>query len=80
MHIKTVQKPSYGLEPKKVAYGKANLTSEAFQAGITFENEKQRYDGYSHSSVVTNTVSFSPTKETPESSETEMITELTSGK
>ena len=80
MIIETEKKPSYGLNPKETAYGKTSLTAEKFEAGITFENEKQRYDGYSHSSVVTNTVSFSPTKETTESSETEMITELTSGK
>ena len=80
MTVKKGRKPSYGLEPKEIAYGKASLTTEKFQAGITFENEKQRYDGYSHSSVVTNTISFSPAKETPESSETEMITEFTSGK
>ncbi len=80
MTIETGKTPSYGLEPKETAYGKTSLTAEKFEAGITFENEKQRYDGYSHSSVVTNTISFSPAKETPESSETEMITEFTSGK
>lgn len=58
MTVKKGRKPSYGLEPKEIAYGKAGLTTEEFQAGITFENEKQRYDGYSHNSVVTNTVSF----------------------
>lgn len=58
MTVKKGRKPSYGLEPKEIAYGKANLNAEEFQAGITFENEKQRYDGYSHNSVVTNTVSF----------------------
>ena len=80
MTIETGKTPSYGLEPKETAYGKTSLTAEKFEAGITFENEKQGYDGYSHSSVVTNTISFSPAKETPESSETEMITEFTSGK
>lgn len=78
--IETGQKPSYGVEPKEIAYGKAILTTDDFQAGVTFENEKQRYDGYSHNSVVTNTVSFSPSAESREFSETETITELTSGK
>lgn len=51
--------PVYGKNFKEITYGTADLTSDSFQAGIVFRNEKQRYDGYSHNGVITNIVPFS---------------------
>lgn len=48
--------PAYGLAPKSIAYGKAALDSQKPDAAITFINEKKRYDGYSHTSYIKNTI------------------------
>lgn len=48
---------SYGVEPKEIAYGIARLSVQEKVAKITFINEKQRYDDYSHSSVIKNVMS-----------------------
>lgn len=48
--------PVYGTDPKKIAQGTAALTMAARTASLTFVNEKQRYDGYSHNDCVKNNV------------------------
>lgn len=49
--------PAYGVAPKEIAYGNAELNVKTPAAAITFINEKQRYDDYSHNSVVKNVIS-----------------------
>lgn len=48
--------PAYGIDPKEVATGTADLTMESRNASLTFVNEKSRYDRYSHNDCVKNTI------------------------
>ena len=47
---------AYGNVPKEIAYGNASLSVKKNAAKITFVNEKQRFDDYSHNSVVKNVI------------------------
>lgn len=50
--------PAYGRAPVDIAYATAVLSASARTAEAVFTNEKQRYDDYSHNSVVKNTVTI----------------------
>lgn len=54
--IRKGQSPQYGIPPRSIAYGEAVLNKTASTAAITFVNEKLRYDGYSHTSVLKNKI------------------------
>ena len=56
--IQQVGKAEYGKKPEEIAYGNATLNLKDLKAEITFRNEKQRFDDYSHNDVVRNTVTF----------------------
>lgn len=56
--IQQVGKAEYGKKPEDIAYGNATLDLKNLKAEITFRNEKQRFDDYSHNDVVRNTVTF----------------------
>ncbi len=56
--IQQVGKAEYGKKPEEIAYGTATLDLKNLKAEITFRNEKQRFDDYSHNDVVRNTVTF----------------------
>ena len=58
MNIVKVSEGAYGKAPKDTAYGVASLTQAAKTAGITFVNEKRRYDDYSHTAIVKNNISL----------------------
>lgn len=49
--------PSYGTEPKLIAYGVGGLSVGNENASITFVNQKKRYDDYSHTDVLKNVMS-----------------------
>lgn len=49
--------PEYGIMPREIAYGTAQLNHGLEQASITFINQKKRYDDYSHNDVVKNMMS-----------------------
>lgn len=48
--------PSYGADPKDIGYGNVTLDVANRSASLLFLNEKSRYDGYSHNSIVQNTI------------------------
>ncbi|MCD8154022.1 MAG: hypothetical protein LUF78_04940 [Clostridiales bacterium] len=54
--ITRLNAPAPGLQPAETAYGTAVLSMAQDTASITFVNEKYRYDGYSHTDVIKNTV------------------------
>lgn len=56
--IQQVGKAEYGKKPEEIAYGNATLNLKDLKAEITFRNEKQRFDDYSHNDVVRNTITF----------------------
>lgn len=50
------KEPAYGVDPMDIAYGTIGLDKDHRKASITFYNRKKRYDGYSHNSLVENTL------------------------
>lgn len=48
--------PGYGKKPEDVAVAEAVLNMEEREASVTFVNEKSRFDAFSHTSYVKNTV------------------------
>ena len=49
---------AYGKNPEDTAYACAVLSVETPHAIVSFRNEKARFDGYSHTDSVKNTVTF----------------------
>ena len=47
---------TYGKDPKETAVGTAALTVEKPDAALTFLNEKARYDKFSHTDCIKNTI------------------------
>ena len=47
---------AYGKDPKETAVGTAALTVEKPDAALTFLNEKARYDKFSHTDCIKNTI------------------------
>lgn len=48
--------PAYGPEPSDIAFGTAALTGDMPEAELTFINAKQRFDDYSHTSLMKNQI------------------------
>ena len=62
-HVKACEEHSlalhlliYGKDPKETAVGTAALTVEKPDAALTFLNEKARYDKFSHTDCIKNTI------------------------
>ena len=56
VNIIHVSEPSYGICPEDIMYASVSLTEEAPSAGLTFFNEKERFDGYSHTDIIENRI------------------------
>ena len=56
VNIIHVSEPSYGIRPEDIMYASVSLTEEAPSAGLTFFNEKQRFDAYSHTDIIENSI------------------------
>lgn len=56
VNIIQVNEPSYGSQPRDIMYATVSLSEEKTSAGLTFFNEKQRFDGFSHTDYIENRI------------------------
>ena len=56
--VRIIKEGTYGNAPQDTSYAEATLSEENPEASVTFRNEKARFDDYSHTDAVKNTITF----------------------